>query len=90
MFIPRKYEKYTNYNSYICDKRCGAHEVEESRLLRAIMKMQEKYKNPYLRFMWMQKEGCDEALCALYSDMKKNERATKLVPFSEVEKIINQ
>ena len=90
MFIPRKFEKFTNYNGYICGKRCGAHEVEESRLLKAIIKMQEKYKNPYIRFMWMRKEGCNEALCVLYSDSKKNVRATKLVTFSEVEQIINK
>ena len=88
MFIPRKFEKYTNYNGYICDKRTGACEVGESRLLKVVVKMQEKYKNPYIRFMWMTKEGVNEALCVLYSDFSKNERVTKLVPFSEVEKLI--
>lgn len=24
MFIPRKFEKFTNYNGYICDKRADA------------------------------------------------------------------
>ena len=90
MFLPRKLEKYTNYNGYICDGRKNVHEVEESRLLSAIAKMQEKYKNPYIRFMWMSKDGVDEALCILYSDIKKYERATKIVPFSEVEKVINK
>lgn len=90
MFIPRKFDKYTNYNGYICDRRAGAHEVEEERLLNAIAKMQNKYKNPYIRFMWMTREGVEEALCVLYSDMKKNERVTKLVPFSEAENIINK
>lgn len=90
MFIPRKYEKFTNYNGYICDKRVGAHEVEETRLLKVISKMQEKYKNPYIRFMWMQREGIEEALCVFYSDLIKNERATKLVPFSEVEQLITE
>ena len=88
MFIPRKLEKYTNYNGYICDKRMGAHEVEESRLLKVIMKMQEKYNNPYIRFMWV--TDATEAMCVLYSDMKKNVRATKLVQFSDVEKVINE
>lgn len=90
MFLPRKFDKYTNYNGYICDKRIGAYEVEESRLLKVIMKMQEKYKNPYLRFMWMTREGVNEALCVLYSNAKKSERATKLVPFSEVEQMFTE
>lgn len=97
MFIPRKFDKYTNYNGYICGynghicgRGAGAHEVEEERLLNAIAKMQNKYKNPYIRFMWMTREGVEEALCVLYSDMKKNERVTKLVPFSEAENIINK
>lgn len=87
MFLPRKFDKYTNYNGYIVDRRTGAYEVEESRLLKVIMKMQEKYKNPYLRFMWMTREGVNEALCVLYSDKKKCERVTKLVTFSEVERM---
>lgn len=90
MFLQRKFDKYTNYNGYIVDKRTGAYEVEESRLLKVIMKMQEKYKNPYLRFMWMTREGVNEALCVLYSDVKKCERATKLVPFSEVERMFTE
>ena len=89
MFLPRRFDKYTNYNGYICDQRVGAHEVEETRLLNAIAKMQKKYKNPYIRFMWMTREGVEEALCVLYSDVKKNERATKLVTFGEVERIIS-
>lgn len=88
MFIPRQFEKFTNYNGYICDKRAGAKEIEMSRLLKFIVKMQEKFKNPYIRFMWTTKDGVDEALCVMYSDFKKNERATKLVPFSEVEQLI--
>ena len=88
MFIPRKFEKFTNYNGYICDTRKVARKIEETRLLKVLIKMQEKYKNPYIRFMWMKREGCDEALCILYSNIKKNEQATKLVPFSEVEQII--
>jgi len=90
MFLPRKFDKYTNYNGYICDKRTCACEVEESRLLKVIMKMQEKYKKPYLRFMWMTREGVNEALCVLYSDVKKCERATKLVTFSEVERMFTE
>ena len=86
MFIPKKFEKYTNYNGYICDRRMSAHEVGESRLLKVIMKMQEKYKNPYIRFLWI--TNAQDPMCVFYSDFKKNERATKLVPFDEVEKII--
>ena len=88
MFIPRQFEKYTNYNGYICDKRMNAHEIEVPRLLKVLADMQGKYKNPYIRFMWV--TNATEAMCVLYSDFSKNERATKLVPFSEVEKIINQ
>ena len=87
MFVPRKFEKFTNYNAYICGRRMGAHEVEEVRLLKVIIKMQEKYKKPYIRFMWMTQEGVSEALCVVYSDYKKSERLTKLVPFSIAEKV---
>lgn len=86
MFIPRKFEKFTNYNGYICDKRAGAHSIEEARLLKVLIEMQNKYKNPYIRFMWV--ANVESAMCVLYSDSKKNERATKLVPFDEVEQLI--
>lgn len=86
MFIPRKFEKFTNYNGYICDKRAGAHSIEEARLLKVLIEMQNKYKNPYIRFMWV--ADAKSAMCVLYSDSKKNERATKLVPFDEVEQLI--
>lgn len=92
MFIPRKYEKYTNYNGYIVGKsiRMEVHQIEESRLLKVLVKLQEKYKNPYIRFMWVANTTniiCS-SMCVLYSDFKKNERATKLVPFDDVERII--
>lgn len=86
MFIPRNYEKYTNYNGYIVGNRMNAHAIEEIRLLKVITKMCEKYKKPYIRFMWV--TDVDTAMCVLYSDFKKNERATKLVPFDDVERII--
>lgn len=86
MFLQKKFEKFTNYNDYICDKRMNAHDVEEVRLMKVIMKMQEKYKNPYLRFMWA--TDATSAMCVLYGDIKKNERVTKLVPFDEVEQLI--
>jgi hypothetical protein len=86
MFLPRKFDKYTNYNGYICDKRMNAHEVEEARLLKAIIKMQEKYKDPYIRFMWV--TDATEPMCVLYEDLSNNGRKTKLVPFSEVERVI--
>ena len=88
MFIPRIFEKYTNYNGYVCDNRMKPHKIELSRLLKVLADMQGKYKNPYIRFMWMEREGVDDALCILYSDFGKGEKATKLVTFTEVEKII--
>lgn len=86
MFIPKKLEKYTNYNGYIVGNRISSIVVEESRLLNVIAKMQAKYKNPYIRFMWV--SDATTTMCILYSDFKKNERATKIVPFDEVERII--
>ena len=86
MFIPKKFEKYTNYNGYICDKRMNAHEVDNIRLLKVIDKLTESYKNPYIRFMWV--ADTDSAMCVVYSDLKKNMRMTKLVPFDKAEELI--
>lgn len=86
MFIPKKFEKYTNYNGYICDKRMNAHEVDNIRLLKVIDKLTDTYKSPYIRFMWV--ADVNNAMCVVYSDLKKNMRMTKLVPFDEAEKLI--
>ena len=86
MFIPKKFEKYTNYNGYICDKRMNAHEVDNIRLLKVIDKLTDTYKNPYIRFMWV--VDANNAMCVVYSDLKKNMRMTKLIPFDEAEKLI--
>ena len=87
MFLPKQLDKYTNYNSYIVGKRLDSvHEVEHKRLCALIGKLRTKLKNPYIRFMWMTQEGVNEPLCVVYSDSKKNERLTKLVPFSVAEK----
>lgn len=84
MFIPRKYEKYTNYNVYIIGHRTGSHEINHERLLSFIDKLTAKYKNPYVRFMWV--ANTDKAMCVVYSDSKKNERLTKLISFDNAEK----
>lgn len=86
MFIDRKYNPYTNYNVYACDKRAAMHEVESDRLIKVIEQMIKKYKHPYLRFMWV--VNSQEAMCVAYSNYKKNERLTKLVPFKTVESLI--
>lgn len=86
MFISRKFEKFTNYNEYICYKSVGAHSIEEARLLKVLIEMQNKYKNPYIRFMWV--ADAKSAMCVVYSDSKKKERLTKLVSFDEAEKVI--
>ena len=86
MFIPKKFEKYTNYNGYICDKRRNAHEVDNIRLLKVIDKLTDTYKNPYIRFMWA--ADTNNAMCVVYSDLKKNMRMTKLVPFDKAEELI--
>ena len=85
MFIPKSFDKYTNYNVYIVGGSNRAHEIEHSRLLNVIAKLREKYKNPYIRFMWVS-DGT--AKCVVYSDLKKNTRLTKLVLFDEFEKSI--
>lgn len=88
MFIPKQLEKYTNYNSYIVEKRLDCvHEVDKMQICILISKLRKKFKNPYIRFMWMTQEGVNEAVCVVYSDYKKNERLTKLVPFSTAEKV---
>ena len=83
MFIPRKYEKYTNYNGYICCSGRGR-KIDHARLLSFIDKLVVKYKHPYIRFMWV--ANTDEAMCVVYSDSKKNERLTKLISFDNAEK----
>lgn len=84
--LPKKYEKYTNYNGYIVGNKKFAHAIEEIRLLKVITKMCEKYKSPYIRFMWV--ADAPTAVCVLYSDVKKNEHVTKIVLFDDVEKLI--
>lgn len=88
MFLPKQLEKFTNYNSYIIGHSLGSvHEVDHMRLSSFIGKLHKKFKNPYIRFMWVTQDGVNEAVCVVYSDHKKNERLTKLVPFSEAEKV---
>lgn len=86
MFLPKKFEKYTNYNGYICAKRMSAHEVDNIRLLKVIDKLTDSYKNPYIRFMWV--AYTDSAMCVVYSDLKMNVRMTKLIPFDKAEELI--
>ena len=86
MFIPKKYEKYTNYNVYIIGHRDGSHEINHERLLGFIDNLTAKYKNPYVRFMWV--ANTDKAMCVVYSDMKKNERLTKLISFDNAEDVV--
>ena len=86
MFLPRKFDKYTNYNVYITKKGRCAFEIDNARLMKVVLKMAEKYKDPYIRFMWV--SNTDTAVCFLYESVKKNVRKTKIVPFDEVEKII--
>lgn len=89
MFIPKKLEKFTNYNGYICDMRLDCvHEVDIKHLCSLIGTLRKKFRSPYIRFMWMTQEGVDEPLCVVYSDIGKNVRLTKLIPFSEAEKVI--
>ena len=88
MFLPKQLEKYTNYNSYIVMRALnGAHEVDHMRLCTLIGKLRERFKNPYIRFMMITREGVNEALCVVYSDFKKDERLTKLIPFSAAETV---
>ena len=85
MFIPKSFDKFTNYNVYIIGGGNRAHEIEHSRLFNVIAKLKEKYKNPYIRFMWVS-DGTIK--CVVYSDTKKNAHLTKLVLFDEFEKSI--
>lgn len=83
--IPRQLDKYTNYNGYYVGGR-GAHPVDELTLCKVIGALRETHKSPYIRFMW---SNHDTAMCVVYSNSKKNERMTKLVPFNEVAKQFN-
>lgn len=82
MFIPRRLEKFTNYNGYaIRDKY--RNRVDTLRVCKLIGKLRKNFKAPYIRFMWMGSN--DKAMCVIYSDLKSNKRITKLVPFEEAE-----
>ena len=83
--MKKKIDKYTNYGGYVLMKRV-AHKIEEQRLEGVIDKLTKKYKNPYIRFMWV--ANVCSAMCVVYSDTKKNERLTKLVLFDDAEKVI--
>lgn len=84
--MKKKIDKYTNYDVYIIVPKMAAHEVDKQRLEGVVDKLTEKYKNPYIRFMWV--SNVDTAMCIVYSNSKKNERLTRLVPFDEAEKVI--
>lgn len=82
MFIPRRLEKFTNYNGYaIRDKY--RNRVDTLRVCKLIGKLRKSFKAPYIRFMWMGSN--DKAMCVIYSDLKSNKRMTKLIPFEEAE-----
>lgn len=75
---------YTNYNVYRVAKQ-SSHEIDRERLERIIERCKEKYtEKPYIRFMWV--ASAEEAMCVLYNG---KERATKLIPISELEKQID-
>lgn len=82
MFIPRRLEKFTNYNGYaIRDKY--RNRVDTLRVCKLIGKLRKSFKAPYIRFMWMGSN--DKAMCVIYSDLRSNKRMTKLIPFEEAE-----
>lgn len=86
MFLPKKLDKYTNYNAYLAGNS-PAYEVDKLRLAEVIGKLKDKYKRPYIRFIW--NANADEAMCITYLDFKKGERLMKLIPFRELEVIVN-
>lgn len=51
--MKKKIDKYTNYDVYIIVPKMAAHEVDKQRLEGVVDKLTEKYKNPYIRFMWV-------------------------------------
>ena len=87
MFIPRRLEKFTNYNGYaIRDKY--RNRVDTLRVCKLIEKLRKSFKAPYIRFMWMGSN--DKAMCVIYSDLKSNKRMTKLIPFEEAESEVSK
>ena len=85
-FLPKKYERYTNYNGYVSDKRFS-HEVEHKRIKEVIRLLCEIFPRPYIRFMWINEPNT--ARCVVYSDLKENTRFTKLMSFDSAEQYIN-
>jgi len=74
----------SNYRYYIVGSET-VHEIEKERLLNALRACWDIIKAPYLRFMNV--SDCSGAYCIVYNG---NERVTKLIPFSEVEKMIEE
>lgn len=86
MFTMNKmFDKFTNYNAYYVANRAASKEVDETRLAKIIQALRDLLKKPYIRFMWL--ADAVEASCIVYDG---SERVTKLVPISEIEKMIEE
>lgn len=81
-------DKYSNYNSFIVGAdgtNIVAPKIEEERLRNIIESCIIMLKKPWLRFMYA--SDAIEAYCVVYDG---EERVTKLISISEVEKMIEE
>lgn len=77
-------KKFSNYNEYsLAGWQGAAKKVDEQRLVAIIDHCRRMIKNPYIRFMLV--SDVEEAHCVVYNDTN---HVTKLIPLSEVEKMI--
>ena len=80
-------DKYSNYNVYIvgCSDNIDVYQLQQERLLKAIESCVKMLKYPWLRFMKVAE--VKEPHCIVFEG---DIRVTKLIPFSDVEKMIEE
>ena len=78
-------DRYSNWNYYVVGNNKLAKKVEDERILKVIGGVIKMLKKPYIRFMYTGR--FEEAACVVCDDGR---HVTKLVPLSEVEKMLKE
>jgi hypothetical protein len=81
-------DKFSNYNYYFVGRTItfdAVKEVTEERLLKVLKAINDLLKKPYLRFMFAKDQS--DAVAIVYDN---NVSVTKLVPLSDIEKMIEE
>ena len=79
-------DRYSNYNFYaVGTQLVPAHTIDEDRLQNILESCAKLLSKPFIRFMSV--ANVEEAHCVVYN---RDNRLTKIIPISEVEKMIEE